>query len=103
MPKRKICLTGLPQLKLPHNPPRRVVPRDVDHSRPFMSDVPHLPKLRGMSKTIKERDINHEHEKERQKKTKIKKKGRLPFLKPDIDFSNNDERERHLNYNFPVP
>ena len=109
MPQRKICLTGLPQLKVPHNTPRHAVPRDMDDTRPFMSDVPHLPKLKlnGISKKMKERKKHDLNDKERHRKTKAKKKkkSRLPFLKPDMNMSgleNDEDTQRNLTLNYSV-
>jgi hypothetical protein len=83
VPEKKICLTGLPQLR---PPPKHVIRTRALHEaaegRPFLAGVPHLPHLtlNGATKNVVKRELKRN---EGQKRTRRKKKqGRLPYLKP---------------------
>ena len=83
VPEKKICLTGLPQLR---PPPKHVIRTRALHEageeRPFLGGVPHLPHLtlKGATKNVVKRQLKKNEE---QKRTHRKKKqGRLPYLQP---------------------
>ena len=85
VPEKKICLTGLPQLR---PPPKHVIRTRAIHEStegsPFLAGVPHLPHLalNGAAKNAVKRETNrndgHNHKRSHHKK----KQGRLPYLKP---------------------
>lgn len=85
VPEKKICLTGLPQLR---PPPKHVIRTRAVHETfersPFLTGVPHLPHLTlsGASKTVMKREIDRTDGQKHKKVKHKKKKERFPYLKP---------------------